>query len=62
MLSMGATNVNFLVPITDGAQDMPRFLKELDALSVFPTTRINIIAQPTFNLRTLKLKNELLFQ
>ena len=44
------------------SQDVPRFLKQLDALSVFPTTRIDIIAQLTSNLRTLKSKNELLIQ
>ena len=52
--------MNFLVPGTGGAQDVPQFLKQLDALSVFPTTRQDIIAQLTSNLRTLKSKNELL--
>ena len=53
-------NVNFAVPGTGGAQDVPQFLKQLDALSIFPTTRQDIIAQLTFNLKTLKSKNELL--
>ena len=35
----GDYNVNFMVHGIDGAQDVPRFLKQLDALSVFPTTR-----------------------
>ena len=53
-------NVNFLVPGTGGAQDVPQFLKQLDALSVFPTTRQDMISQLTSNLRTLRSKNELL--
>ena len=31
----GDYNVNFLIPGTDGAQNVPQFLKQLDALSVF---------------------------
>ena len=58
----GDYNVNFLVPGTGGAQDVPQFLKQLDTLSVSPTTRQDIIAQLTFNLRTLESKNELLIQ
>ena len=30
----GGYNVSFLVLSTDGAQDVPRFLKQMDALSV----------------------------
>ena len=56
----GGYNVNFLVSGTGGAQDVPQFLKQLDALSVFPTTRQDITAQLTSNLKTLKSKNELL--
>ena len=56
----GGYNVNFLVTGTGDAQDVPQFLKQLDALSVFPITRHDIIAQLTSNLKTLKSKNELL--
>ena len=52
--------MNLLVPGTGDAQDVPQFLKQLDALSVFPTTRQDIITQLTSNLTTLKSKNELL--
>ena len=33
----GDYNVNFPVPGTGSAQDVPQLLKQLDALSVFPT-------------------------
>ena len=58
----GDYNVNFAVPGAGGAQDVPQFLKQLDALSIFPTTRQDIIAQLTSNLKTLKSKNELLIE
>ena len=58
----GDYNVNFSVPGTGCVQDVPQFLKQLDALSVFPTTRQDIIAQLTSDLRTLKSKNELLVE
>ena len=58
----GDYDVNFPVVGTGGVQDVPRFLKRLDALSVFPTTRQDIVAQLTSDLRTLKSKNELLIQ
>ena len=54
--------MNFPIPSTGDAQDVPQFLKQLDALSVFPTTRLNIIAQLTSNLATLKSKNKLLIE
>ena len=58
----GSYNVDFLLPGTSGAHNMLRFLKQLDTLSVFPTTRPAIIPQLTSDLRTLKSKNELLIE
>ena len=54
--------MDFLIPVKVGAQDMSRVLKQLDALSVFATIRIDIIAQLTSVSKKLKLKDELLIQ
>ena len=40
----GSYNVDFLLPGISGAHNVLRFLKQLDALSVFPNTRPAIIA------------------
>ena len=58
----GDYNMDLLVFVKGGAQDVPRFLKHLDTLSVFPTTRMDIVAQLTSNLRMLESKNELSIQ
>ena len=47
----GDYNVNFPVPSTDGAQDVPQFLKQLGALLVFLTTRLNVTTELTSNLK-----------